>query len=235
MNPMIYKSGTYKSPCIYKGAGGIYKGCGVYNDGAVDITEVEIGGRIYPVVKINGNYWLAQNLDFKWDGLTIGSTSDLETPCAWYYNNDENTYGYDGQYKAGLMYNWYAIRYINENNLIPGWHIPKRDVFINAYNSLGGDNDALKKMKCVDNFLNNWPTGWNGNGESGLNISPCGWRRDTTRFEDFGTWANYMFSDDRYMSVGIWHANALYFGQSNNLVYTGYQCISGNYIFLIKD
>lgn len=34
MEPTIYKPGAYKSPGIYKGAGGIYKGRGVYKDGA---------------------------------------------------------------------------------------------------------------------------------------------------------------------------------------------------------
>lgn len=34
MEPTIYKTGAYKTPDIYKGAGGIYKGRGVYNGGA---------------------------------------------------------------------------------------------------------------------------------------------------------------------------------------------------------
>lgn len=34
MEPMIYKPGAYKLPSIYNGAGGVYNGRGVYNDGA---------------------------------------------------------------------------------------------------------------------------------------------------------------------------------------------------------
>ena len=34
MEPIIYKPGAYKTPSIYKGAGGVYNGNGVYNDGA---------------------------------------------------------------------------------------------------------------------------------------------------------------------------------------------------------
>lgn len=41
MEQTIYKPGVYKSTRIYKGAGGIYKGRGVYNDGA--------GGVIPPI------------------------------------------------------------------------------------------------------------------------------------------------------------------------------------------
>ena len=37
MEPTIYKPGAYKTPGIYKGAGGIYKGRGVYKDGAGQI------------------------------------------------------------------------------------------------------------------------------------------------------------------------------------------------------
>lgn len=33
MEPTIYKPGAYKTPGVYKGAGGIYKGRGVYNEG----------------------------------------------------------------------------------------------------------------------------------------------------------------------------------------------------------
>lgn len=33
MEPTIYKPGAYKSPGVYNGAGGIYKGFGLYNDG----------------------------------------------------------------------------------------------------------------------------------------------------------------------------------------------------------
>lgn len=34
MEPTIYKAGAYKTPGVYKGAGGIYKGRGVYKDGS---------------------------------------------------------------------------------------------------------------------------------------------------------------------------------------------------------
>lgn len=44
MDPIIYKPGAYKSPGIYKGAGGIYKGRGVYNIGS---NILPIGSFIY--------------------------------------------------------------------------------------------------------------------------------------------------------------------------------------------
>lgn len=39
MEPTIYKPSAYKSPGIYKGAGGIYKGRGVYKDGILEGFE----------------------------------------------------------------------------------------------------------------------------------------------------------------------------------------------------
>ena len=44
MEPTIYKPGAYKSPGIYKGAGGIYKGRGVYNCGGDPVIPKD---RIY--------------------------------------------------------------------------------------------------------------------------------------------------------------------------------------------
>ena len=44
MEPFIYKPGAYKTPGVYKGAGGIYKGRGVYNIGS---SILPIGSFIY--------------------------------------------------------------------------------------------------------------------------------------------------------------------------------------------
>ena len=66
--------------------------------------SVVIGGREYPVVQIGNQLWLAENLDWRWEGLTVGGQWQRETPGAWYYNNDEATYGVNGN-KYGLLYN----------------------------------------------------------------------------------------------------------------------------------
>ena len=42
MEPTIYKPSAYKTPGIYKGTGGVYKGRGVYNYGAKKINEPKI-------------------------------------------------------------------------------------------------------------------------------------------------------------------------------------------------
>lgn len=47
MEPIIYKPGAYNTLGVYKGAGGIYKGNGIYNDGSLPENYVILNGRIY--------------------------------------------------------------------------------------------------------------------------------------------------------------------------------------------
>ena len=92
-----------------------------------------IGDKEYRVVEINGLIWMAENLDYKWDGLHIGtdqlevnkgwdpSHSWLPEPGACYRDNDEATWGYNGR-KVGLYYNETARRQL-DSGIIPGWRL----------------------------------------------------------------------------------------------------------------
>lgn len=53
--------------------------------GGDEPTEVEIGGKTYPVVKIGNQYWMAENLDYQFDGCAIAPTSKPYTAGAWYW------------------------------------------------------------------------------------------------------------------------------------------------------
>lgn len=170
MEPIIYKPGAYKTPGVYKGAGGIYKGRGVYNDGS-DEKYIEIAGRVYPIVKIGKQKWLAENLDLKLNGIDIGIAGEPLTPAAWYYNNNESYYGENGL-KYGLLYNWYAIGVISNSGLLPnGWRVPDINDFNNLFNEIGGANQAYNKLAGAwaaggDIYgFNAPPSGarWNGN------------------------------------------------------------------------
>lgn len=169
MEPTIYK------PSIYKGTGGIYKGRGVYNDGAGGGgNTVEIGGRTYHIVDMpDGKTWLVENLQLTWSGLVI-SSSVQGVPAACYYNNDPSTYGLDGPRKCGLLYNGHSVRYLEANkaSLIPGWHVPTIDEWRNLKSSIGGGNDAGKKLKA-DNV--DWAPNWNGLNEYGFSVLPAGY------------------------------------------------------------
>lgn len=94
-----------------------------------------IGGRKYKTTKIGSQTWLAENLDLKWDGLSIklsSTATSLEElpPEAVYLNNDEDTYGVNGK-KYGLLYNFAAVKYLNDHKdtLIPGWRVPTSEDF----------------------------------------------------------------------------------------------------------
>lgn len=114
---------------------------------------MRIGDRDYPVVKIGNQLWMAENLDWKWDGLNINSSAS-NVPCASYYNRDETTYGVDGL-RYGLLYNGYASGYLvsNQSYVLPdGWHVPSEADFGILKANAGGTVDSGANLKST--------TGW---------------------------------------------------------------------------
>lgn len=182
--PTIYKPGAYNTPGIYNGAGGIYNGRGVYKDGTGGGGDtVEIGGRLYPFKKVNNLFWITENLDWKFDGLTIGPNGVPITPAAWYFNNNELLYGINGR-KCGLLYNGYAVLAL-ENILPNGWRVPTRSDLDNLINYCGGYQTAGKKLKAIDDsILTGFPNGWGGEDTEGMQIIPCGLREGTSFYRD---------------------------------------------------
>jgi len=103
------------------------------------LGSVMIGGRRYPTVIIGNRMWMAENLDHKWDGLTISTTLDERSVCGVYYMNDEYTYGYNGK-KFGILYNRMARDYLitNASTIFPeGWRIPLEADFHDLLMSTG--------------------------------------------------------------------------------------------------
>lgn len=132
--------------------------------------SVKIGGRRYPVVKIGNQLWMAENLDWKFDGLVVGQENSDSEPRANYYNNDEATYGVNGL-KYGLLYNWIAVKYLEDHKseLIPGWHVPTTTEWNALATAVGGSDIAGTKLKST--------TGWhsgNGDGSYGFEAFPAG-------------------------------------------------------------
>lgn len=129
-----------------------------------------IGGRVYNTVIIGGKEWMAENLDFKFSGLAIGQGSSSSEPRANYYQNNEATYGVNGN-KYGLLYNWIAVKYLEDHKseLIPGWHVPTDDEWDALATAVGGSGVAGTKLKST--------TGWssgNGDGSYGFAAFPAG-------------------------------------------------------------
>lgn len=138
----------------------------------VDPTAT-IGGRVYRTVTIGGVTWLAENLDYKFSGCGIGGSGNPSTPNAWYYNNDEATYGIDGTRKCGLLYNWYAVKLLNDNRseLIPGWHVPTTAEWDALAKAVGGSSVAGTRLKAANV---SWATSWGGTDDYGFGVPPAG-------------------------------------------------------------
>ena len=171
-------------PAAYTSYAFVVSGADFSGEGLGQVTLIEpgtadIGGRSYRTVSINGVIWTAENLDFKASGINIGPSGMPETPAAWYYNNDEATYGVNGN-KYGLLYNWHAVKYLNENRgvLMNGWHVPTVEEWDNLAAVVGGASVAGTKLKST--------TGWssgNGTDEFGFSVFPAGDRPTGGVFE----------------------------------------------------
>lgn len=156
-------------------------------------TTTTIGGRVYRTVTIGGATWLAENLDYKFSGCGIGGSGTPSTPNAWYYNNDEATYGIDGTRKCGLLYNWRAVKLLNDNKseLIPGWHVPTTSEWDALFDAVGGNSAAGTRLKALDGAADgSWPTGWNGADELGFAAFPAGYRKPDS-FDDLGIYSYF--------------------------------------------
>lgn len=165
-------------------------------DNGLAPDEVLIGGRIYHIVTIGSQVWLVENLQYIFDGLSV-STADAPisgsptTPTAWYYDNDAATYGLDGPKPCGLLYNWAAVDYLEQNkaDLCPGWHVPTSDEWTTLTNTLGGLTHA-DELKAADNAFGTWPTSWNGTNSTGFSAVPGG-RYWNSTFAELDTYGRY--------------------------------------------
>lgn len=132
MEPTIYKPGEYKMPGVYKGAGGIYNGLGVYNDGAGGGPEIfyeQIKDNVYPFVKIGSKFFIIENLKEIFPGLVNG----FHISSPFYQENDLIP-------EAGFYYNYLAIPVINQ------WFID------NGYNWRIPSNDDLAEILALDSL-----------------------------------------------------------------------------------
>lgn len=144
-------------------------------------TTATIGGRVYRTVTIGGVTWLAENLDYKFSGCGIGGSGSPTTPNAWYYDNDEATYGIDGLRKCGLLYNWYAVKLLNDNRnqLIPGWHVSTKNEWNDLATAVGGASVAGTRLKATNV---DWQPSWGGTDDFGFGVLPAGFYDNSGQF-----------------------------------------------------
>lgn len=153
-----------------------------YGDGVI------IGDKHYDTVIIGSQEWITYALDYTPSGVTVGTN-------AYYYNDDESTYGWNG-YKCGLLYDYNAVAVIVADTSLPsGWRVPSESDLLALISSLnGGGASALKaKDKSV---TSSFPVNWYGNNTTGLSVLTNGGRRPD---------ASYYGNTDR---TGLWVSSA---------------------------
>ena len=137
--------------------------------------SVVIGDKTYRTVIIGNQEWIVENLDWAWTGLDVGSEgTSSETPKANYYDNDETTYGWNGR-KCGLLYNWQALHYLDENSdtMLPdGWRVPTKGDWTSLTNEVGGSSTAGTKLKAANV---SWASSWGGTDDYGFSVLPAGY------------------------------------------------------------
>lgn len=196
--------------------------------GASEETSVKIGGRVYPVVKIGNQLWITENLDYKFSGVDIAPSDSPETPAAWYYDNDEATYGVNGN-KYGLLYNWHAVKHLEDNKetLLPeGWHVPSSAEFDALATAVGGASVAGTALKSN--------SGWNsgsGTDDFGFSVFPAG-HRSFDSFDKVGSSASFWTATEDSSSIAYYryfYTGASMDSYGNNKTYSAYS------VRLVKD
>ena len=81
---------------------------------------VELFGKTYNTIKINGLEWICDNLDYLPPTISNSHTSS-GSPQAFYRDDSETTWGWSGR-KCGLLYNYEGQQEI-KNYLSDGWRL----------------------------------------------------------------------------------------------------------------
>lgn len=143
------------------------------------LDKVLIGGKFYKFVQIGDQIWLAENLDWIIPGIEYNVTTVPETPAVWYYDYADE----EPKEHAGALYNAYAAKYINDNNLIPGWHVPCYGEMQDLFTAVGGRVGASPKLRSKEG----WPEGVVSTDEYCFSVIPAGYRNIDPAFSYLDT------------------------------------------------
>jgi uncharacterized protein (TIGR02145 family) len=172
------------------------------------VTCTDADNNNYPVVKIGGQVWMAENLKTTTyrDGSGIpnvtGTSDWINLPTGAYCDYDNLPEVYSMMY--GRLYNWYAVN--NSSNLAPaGWHIATDEEWTtltdflkaNGYNYDGTttSNNMAKSMavSCAQWLENTWE------GTIGCKLS----ENNSCGFSALPAGERYNISDS-FLSLGAW-------------------------------
>lgn len=141
----------------------------------------ERDGQIYRTVKIGGQTWMAENLNY----ADSAQTPSLEESCWCYEYKDDNCVLY------GSHYNWYSVFKPDSPLDCPpypcklkqlttdvqgfcpmGWHLPVQTEWQDLFDEVGGSSVAGERLKSVVGWENNG----NGTDVYGFSALPAGER-----------------------------------------------------------
>lgn len=149
---------------------------GLFTDDPIPPGTADIGGKFYRVAEMpDGKIWMCENLDYGSSGV--------------YYNNDEQTYGWNGL-KYGKLYNWNEA--VAAGNAISGWHLATAAEW-NALVAAVGSNAGTKLKSSTG-----WSSG-NGTDNYGFSVFPAG-MRNSGSFINLGSYAFFWTATEQSSS-----------------------------------
>ena len=147
-------------------------------------TLRDMDGNYYKTMLLGNKRWMAENLkvsQFNNGDPIIEIKGDMQWSLAGNpsWSRYENSVEYEKV--VGKLYNGYVVT--DERQICPlGWHIPSDEEWVELLNSLGGEKDAVPKLKSI----NGWTGTLKNNNLSGLKGLPGGARRQDGLFNGAG-------------------------------------------------
>jgi len=145
-------------------------------------------GKFYKTIKINGQVWMAENLNYAAEG----------SKC---YNNDEANGA-----KYGRLYDWETAK----KACPTGWHLPSDKEWETLVNYVGGKDIAGKKLKSKIGWKD-YGNGIDGNGidEYGFSALPGGYGDLGGFFQNAGN-IGHWWSSTEYVTSYAWDLDMYY-------------------------
>jgi len=168
-------------------------------------------GKEYKIIRIGNQIWMAENLNFETNG----------------------SYCYETRYSNcdvfGKLYTWNTAQ-----NVCPtGWHLPSDSEWQTMIDYLGGNINAINKLKSSGSEY--WGLSNSGNNSSGFHALPGGYFTNAGRYSYImidGIWwtsSSYSNNSDRawYRAIGQSYSN-LQAGHDQKNIAASVRCVKNN-------
>ena len=142
-------------------------------------------GLTYKTVKIGEQWWMAENLNYRY----IQQTAE-EDSSSFCYNGDPANCA-----KYGRLYLWSAAMVVCPE----GWHLPDTTEWKALFNAVGGKETAgimLKSTEGWNDYYGYYVTSGNGSDNFGFSALPAGGRYNDGGFDDEGNYADFWSSTE---------------------------------------